>query len=146
MLDFCYIFLINEHLHRIIQNLAKCYPFSNILVIGTEGNFEITNPAFVTIQGGPYDIRSIMHHSSTTFSRNGNPHILPIDSGISASTLVKGRVLKVWTTYCKHFTVEMSVAVYIAYILKNVKNYVLRISRSLNNRVKQIQHKNYHYK
>ena len=89
MLDFCYIFLINEHLHRIIQNLGKCYPFNNILVIGTEGNFETTNPAFVTIQGGPYDIHSIMHYSSTDFSRNGNPTILPIDCGISASTLSK---------------------------------------------------------
>ena len=89
-----------------MQNLEKCYPFNNTLIIGTEGNFEITNPAFVTTQGVPYDIRSIMHYSSTAFSRNGNPTILPIDSGISASTLGQRQsltsldLLHVRTLYC----------------------------------------------
>ena len=126
LFSFCYIFLINEHLHRIIQNLAKYYPFNNILVIGTEGNFEITNPAFVTTQGVPYDIRSIMHYFSTAFSPNGNPTILSIDMESVPALLFKGIVLQVWTSYtCEPITVEVSVAVYIACIPKNLLNCVI---------------------
>ena len=71
-----------------------------------ESNFEITNPAFVTTQGVPYDSRSIMHYSSTAFSRNGNPTILPRDSGIRASQLGQREgltnldLLHVRTLYC----------------------------------------------
>jgi len=56
-------------------------------ISGTESNFDITNPSFVTTQGVPYDIRSIMHYSSTAFSRNGQPTILPIDQNVPASNL-----------------------------------------------------------
>ncbi len=60
---------------------------SSIPIIGTEGNFEIANPNFVTTQGVPYDIRSIMHYSATAFSINRLPTIEPIDPNIPLSQL-----------------------------------------------------------
>ena len=53
-----------------------------IHITGLESNFEVTSTAFVTTQGVPYDIRSIMHYSAYAFSRNNQPTIEPIDSRI----------------------------------------------------------------
>ena len=68
----------------------SCYKLVTTLlipVIGVESNFETTSTAFVTTQGVPYDIRSIMHYGAYAFSRNRQPTIVPVDSGISLSSL-----------------------------------------------------------
>lgn len=44
---------------------------------GVEGNFRTVSSAFVTTQGVPYDLESIMHYGAHAFSRNGNPTIIP---------------------------------------------------------------------
>ena len=54
---------------------------------GLESNFEIVSRAFVTTQGVPYDIRSLMHYGAHAFSRNGQPTIEPIDRSISLNQL-----------------------------------------------------------
>ena len=59
----------------------------DLLSTGTEGNFQIVDPSFVTTQGVPYDIRSIMHYSSRAFTSNGNPTILPLDTSIHEGQL-----------------------------------------------------------
>lgn len=56
-------------------------------VSGQENNFEITSSAFVTTQGIPYDLRSVMHYSAFAFSRNRQPTIVPVDSSIQLSSL-----------------------------------------------------------
>ncbi len=57
------------------------------IILGTEINFEITNPSFVTTQGVPYDVLSIMHYGSTAFTKNGQPTILPLTESVSPSDL-----------------------------------------------------------
>lgn len=80
-------------------------PFS--LIIGTESNFEITNPSFVTTQSIRYDIGSIMHYSARAFSSNGNPTIVPVDPNVPLSDLGQRQRLSaldlqhVTTLYCR---------------------------------------------
>ena len=52
-----------------------------------ESNFDITSPSFVTTQGVPYDLGSIMHYGAFDFSRNGQPTIVPVDSTVPLSAL-----------------------------------------------------------
>lgn len=54
---------------------------------GTENNFEITNPAFVTTQSVLYDLRSIMHYGARAFSNNGQFTIVPVDPNVSPNEL-----------------------------------------------------------
>lgn len=76
------------------------------LLSGTESNFKITNPSFVTTQGVEYDIGSLMHYSARAFSTNGQPTIEPRDPAIPLSTLgqrngLSARDLQhVTTLYC----------------------------------------------
>lgn len=59
----------------------------NDRITGLESNFETTSTAFVTTQGVPYDLRSIMHYGAFAFSRNGRPTIEPVDSSVSQNSL-----------------------------------------------------------
>ncbi len=38
---------------------------------GVENNFNIVSRSFVTTQGVPYDISSVMHYGAFAFTRNG---------------------------------------------------------------------------
>ena len=60
---------------------------------GRENNFEITNPAFVTTQSVPYDLRSIMHYGARAFSSNGQLTIDPVDPNVSPNDLGQRREL-----------------------------------------------------
>lgn len=74
--------------------------------IGTESNFDITNPSFVTTQSIPYDLGSIMHYSAFAFSNNRQATITPVDSNIPLSALGQRQGLSdmdlehVTTLYC----------------------------------------------
>ncbi len=54
---------------------------------GLESNFQSVSRAFVTTQGVPYDLSSIMHYGAYAFSRNGQPTIKPRNPSIPLSTL-----------------------------------------------------------
>ncbi len=43
--------------------------------------------AFVTTQGVPYDLTSIMHYGAYAFSRNGKPTIKPNDHSVPLNLL-----------------------------------------------------------
>lgn len=58
-----------------------------VYIAGMESNFEITNPSFVTTQGVPYDLQSIMHYGAYAFSRNRRPTIEPVNNGINLNAL-----------------------------------------------------------
>lgn len=60
---------------------------SSTLFSGLENNFEVVSSAFVTTQGVPYDLGSIMHYGAFAFSRNRQPTIEPLDSRISLNSL-----------------------------------------------------------
>ncbi len=90
----------------LLIHLSTLILYSCLHNSGTESNFDITNPSFVTTQGVSYDLGSIMHYRSRAFSRNGQPTILPIDSSVSESSLgqrngLSARDLQhVMTLYC----------------------------------------------
>ena len=71
-----------------------------------EYNFDPQSAAFVTTQGVPYDLRSIMHYGAYDFSRNGQPTIEPVDSAIPLNALGQRQTLTnldiqhVNTLYC----------------------------------------------
>lgn len=54
---------------------------------GVESNFEKVSSSFATLQGVPYDYRSLMHYSAHAFTRNGRPTIEPKDPGVSLDAL-----------------------------------------------------------
>ena len=59
-----------------------------LLIAGTESNFEKVDVSFiVTLQGIPYDYRSIMHYSSYAFTRNGQRTITSKDPNVPSSQL-----------------------------------------------------------
>ena len=64
---------------------SACFPL--FPVSGQENNFEITSSAFVTTQGVPYDLGSVMHYSAYAFSRNGQPTIVPVNPNVQLSSL-----------------------------------------------------------
>ena len=81
---------INPPVHAWKNNPTLIRVQSNhifLFLLGTENNFEITNPSFVTTQGIPYDLRSIMHYSSRAFSINGQPTIVPVDPSVNERDL-----------------------------------------------------------
>ena len=57
------------------------------LWLGLESQFDKVSTRLATTQGVTYDYESIMHYSSTAFSRNGRPTILPLTSSVSPSQL-----------------------------------------------------------
>ncbi len=54
---------------------------------GVENNFDIVSRSFVTTQGVPYDISSVMHYGAFAFTRNGRPTIQPVDSTVALNQL-----------------------------------------------------------
>ncbi|XP_019850969.1 PREDICTED: zinc metalloproteinase nas-14-like [Amphimedon queenslandica] len=55
---------------------------------GTESNFEKVDVSFIiTLQGIPYDYRSIMHYSSYAFTKNGQRTITSKDPNVPSSDL-----------------------------------------------------------
>ena len=55
--------------------------------LGTQYNFRKADPAYVTTQGVPYDIGSIMHYSHNAFTNNGESTIVPVDPNVEPSEL-----------------------------------------------------------
>ena len=60
---------------------------TGVFVLGTESNFDVVSTSFATTQAIAYDFRSLMHYDAYAFTRNGKPTIVPLDSGISLSSL-----------------------------------------------------------
>jgi astacin len=58
-----------------------------VLFTGTENNFEITPDTFVTTQGIPYDLGSVMHYGAFAFSRNRQPTIEPVNPNVALNSL-----------------------------------------------------------
>ena len=71
-----------------------------------ESNFDITSTSFVTTQGIPYDLSSIMHYGAFDFSRNGQPTIEPLNSNVPLNDLgqrngfTQSDISHVNTLYC----------------------------------------------
>ena len=86
----------------IVDHVVTCIEHA-----GMESNFEVTSTSFVTTQGIPYDIMSVMHYSAYAFSRNGRPTIEPVDRSIPLSALGQRRGFSpsdlehVNTLYCR---------------------------------------------
>ena len=101
----------------------------HLSIVGTESNFEITNPAFVTTQGIPYDCESIMHYSSTAFSRNGQATIVPVARSACTGTLgqreglTSSDRLHVTTLYCDGGEWSSSQTLECCFSVNSRKNY-----------------------
>ena len=54
---------------------------------GKEHNFNSYSNSYITHFGDNYDYGSVMHYSSTAFSKNGQPTLQPTDPHIPASSL-----------------------------------------------------------
>ena len=83
---FCFWTLFNAFANETKKGGAQ-HGFQLSAVSGQENNFEITSSAFVTTQGIPYDLGSVMHYSAFAFSRNRQPTIEPVNPSVQLSSL-----------------------------------------------------------
>lgn len=90
---------------NIAFNIALTLTYLSIVSSGRESNFDKAKKADTDALGIPYDYSSVMHYSSTAFSVNGRPTIVPKQSGIELGqrdTVSKQDIQKIRRMYkCK---------------------------------------------
>lgn len=79
--------LLHEYIRYRDKQLTAFPRIVSPLWLGFEHNFEKVSTRHATTQGINYDYESIMHYSSTAFSRNGRPTILPLTTSVSPRQL-----------------------------------------------------------
>ena len=83
----CVCVLVHECICYRDKQLTAFPRIVSPLWLGFEHNFDKVSTRFATTQGINYDYESIMHYSSTAFSRNGRPTILPLTTSVSPRQL-----------------------------------------------------------